>query len=363
MSAFHLRKNLRPEIRGKENPQFTLDLSGHFLMIKFNSRVILNIYSGNKCFFAGNLIQFSSPTQIEIGLPLNDTSIVSDRRGNNWEIGVQCDRYSFKEIIQEYFQHYYPLVKSTVKSCIVHLGLILLFVGIYFLAQYSKDIAKLLGHQTQVIVSMQQAIRASVAPEPFSGIGLQQFTNAWESEHHPGAQAQKVVKSVANLMNSISNSLKDTSAGTSPVGLANRPEVSIDTKALIAEALKDSRQRDRQNSINQTKSKDVPLEAEGPRYDYQEFLIRQTISQLRPQLGQVYSEALRIDPTLSVSITYEGKIDSNGKLTQIILTPKGTGAAAAIAHLKKSVQQILEGAVFPKDCAKLPLRGEQIFVR
>ncbi len=371
MTIQKIRKNLRVNIVGNATPPFLSFFHSDTIHIQFNSKDPVSIFDKSKNFYNCFQIKTNQDAIIDVLVPLTDTLYLSDLHGNKWILQTDYDKSNLLDVVKDFTTYYQTLIKGMTASFSFHAGLVLFFTSIYYISQQSEAIRAFVGLKSESIKTIQENLEIAVLRQvtPFSGMSLKEYTETYIENKRPEEKVKLAVSAMEKISGILNKNVLQGISGiseqiTSKTGSTNLPK--FDTKSLIAESLKETRYKENANANEKTikdTAKVLLPNAPMPQFDKKEMMIRSTLQSLRPIFSQHFDEVLRIDPGLSVIVTYDAVIDSHGRLEKIRLSTKGNGATLAIETLKKKVLQSFESLQFSEEYAGTPIHGEQVFIK
>lgn len=94
-----------------------------------------------------------------------------------------------------------------------------------------------------------------------------------------------------------------------------------------------------------------------------EARVRRVFAELHPKFVTAFESARETDPSLSLSLVYQGIVQANGKLGAISFRARGTYSHSGLMRLQNELRQILLQIVIGTDLQGVSIRGERLFVQ
>ncbi len=91
--------------------------------------------------------------------------------------------------------------------------------------------------------------------------------------------------------------------------------------------------------------------------------IQKIMSTIKPKLSQAYGEALKLDPSLTLRVSYEATVNPQGALTEIrFYFPDINQKGNAASYLEKKMGQLFAQLKFGQEYVGHKIQGEQVFI-
>lgn len=345
---YQIRNELYLEVRGQDAvatpPPFEVVESQEGMILRIQSSDRLRIEKSGVVIHNGLECIFPVPTQIEFKGKVHDLFRISDVSKNYWKVQFKFNPGSLGRWNGEETKRLgRPFFKSVLTHGVVVASILLLF-KLQALWIHAVVLPESTSLQTFAVESVQLN---SEKPSPFSGMSLAAFEASLQATLEkavPAVQASRVLSRTASLLGKL----------FTPIG---SPQVKptqdsrIDTRQLVSDALLEK--------TASAKTASSPAVKSTPR----ELSLRQKLDILKPKFSEVFDKALRIDPSLSVTVSYQGVINAQGKLEKVRLQTQGKSTPVALQALENGVRWVLEISVLGKEFSGTALRGEQAFIK
>jgi hypothetical protein len=92
-------------------------------------------------------------------------------------------------------------------------------------------------------------------------------------------------------------------------------------------------------------------------------LLRERFRESQEDFRRVYSRLLSLDPSLSVTVAFQVKVQPDGSLSLVDFKARGNYLPLALKRLESGMAEVLHGISVGPQLAGVVIRGENIFVR